>query len=297
MKHIILSIFLIVPLLSFSQETIRVFFLGGQSNMAGYGYSKDLPDSLNQPLEDVYIFHGHPANDGENGGAGVWELLQPGHGEGFASTDKGNDRSDRFGLELSFAATMKAQYPNDLIALIKYAKGGSSIDTLGAPQFGTWDPDFSQPNQYDHFLATLNNALATQDLNKDGEQDVLIPSGILWMQGESDAGSAEVAARYEQHLKRLMDLIRAAMRVDDLPVVIGKISDSWNPKYDGKVWKHGELVQYAQEQFVKKDERAAIVRQTRYYDYSDPWHYTSADYLDMGVRFADEMIQLLEDTP
>jgi len=90
----------------------------------------------------------------------------------------------------------------------------------------------------------------------------------------------------------LMDLIRAALRVDDLPVVIGKISDSWNDKDDGKVWDHGELVQYAQEKFVRTDENAAIIRMTRYYKYSDPWHYDSEGYIDFGQRFADAVYKL-----
>ena len=47
----------------------------------------------------------------------------------------------------------------------------------------------------------------------------MTPAGILWMQGESDGAlTAEIAARYENNLKRLMDLVRAGLRTDDLPV-------------------------------------------------------------------------------
>ena len=113
------------------------------------------------------------------------------------------------------------------------------------------------------------------------------------MQGESDGDhSEEVASKYYHNLKRLMDLIRAALHADDLPVVIGKISDSWNDKEDGKVWNYGELVQYAQEKFVREDEHAAIIRMTRYYKYSDPWHYNSEGYIDLGKQFADALFNL-----
>lgn len=288
------TLFLLLPLLSFAQEKVKVFFLGGQSNMEGFGYNKDLPDSLTE-FNNVYIFHGNTAGDGADGGKGIWEALKPGHGRDFSSTEKKNKLSDRFGLELSFAAKMQQLYPGEKIALIKYAKGGSSIDTLGAPTQGTWDPDFrGSTNQYDHFLSTTNNAFFDTDIDGDGKAEILVPSGILWMQGESDAHTREIASRYYTHLTRLMDLIRAAFRVDDLPVVIGKISDSWHPRYNGKVWKYGELVQDGQEEFVRNDERAAIVRQTRYYKYSDPWHYTSIDYVDMGIRFALEMDVLMK---
>jgi hypothetical protein len=111
------------------------------------------------------------------------------------------------------------------------------------------------------------------------------------MQGESDALNEQTALKYYDNLKRLMDLIRTSLRVDDLPVVIGKISDSYN-EVDGKVWNYGELVQYAQEKYAAKDLKATIVRSTMYYNYSDPYHYDSKGYIDLGIKFADAIYQL-----
>lgn len=273
-------------------DVFKVFYLGGQSNMDGYGYTKDLPDSLDKTFDDVYIFQGNSAPDGDtSGGKGIWEKLKPGHGVFFSSDGEKNKLSDRFGVEMSFAYAIKQMYPNDKIAIIKYSRGGTSIDSVGAGNSGAWEPDFNGLggiNQYDHFLATLRNATANQDINGDGKIDTLVPQGIVWMQGESDGDKGEeVALRYYDHLKRMMDLVRAALRYDDLPVVIGKISDSWNDKKDGKVWDYGDLIQYAEEKFAREDGNAAIVRTTRYYKYSDPWHYTSVDYIDLGVQFAN----------
>jgi hypothetical protein len=136
-------------------------------------------------------------------------------------------------------------------------------------------------------------AMNTPDIDGDGKADILVPAGIAWMQGEADASfTEEIAGRYYANLKRLMDLIRASLHSDDLPVVIGKISDSWNDSTDGKVWDHGELVQYAQEKYARRDGHAAIVRTTRYYKYSDPWHYDSEGYLDLGIRFAESLYEL-----
>ena len=125
-------------------------------------------------------------------------------------------------------------FPNQRVALIKYSRSGSSIAEEAAGQFGCWEPDFEQGdgpsasvNQYDHFLKTVRMACAVRDIDGDGTEDRLIPAGIIWMQGESDANAgADVAQRYSANLKRLMDLIRAAFRTDDLAVVIGRISDS-----------------------------------------------------------------------
>ncbi len=307
MKNNIVRIFTVLcllPLVSFGQkqktEKIRVFYLGGQSNMDGYGYNKDLPKSLNKTIKDVWIFHGNiAADDAQGGGEGIWEELKPGHGKGFSSSAGKNMLTERFGVELSFAVKLKSLYPNEKIAIIKYSRGGTSIDSLAAADFGSWEPDYSGKtgiNQYDHFLATVRNAMAIKDIDGNGREDILVPSGIIWMQGESDAIIDEaVANRYYANLKRLMDLIRAAFRTDDLPVVVGKISDSWNNN-QGKVWKYGELVQYAQERFVRKDANAAIVKSTRYYKYSDPYHYDSNGYIDLGEKFAEAVFSLEKET-
>lgn len=278
------------------KEKFRLFFLGGQSNMEGHGLNAELPDSLMATNEDVWIFHGNPAPDEDtNGGLGKWNILKPGNGAGFSSDGIDNHLSQKFGPELSFAKRLQELYPNDKIALIKYARGGSSIDSLIAREYGSWEIDYKGKNginQFDHFLTTLRGALTFGDIDRNGVEDVFIPQGIIWMQGESDALNEQTALRYYDNLKRLMDLIRASLRVDDLPVVIGKISDSYN-EVDGKVWNYGELVQYAQEKYAAKDVKATIVRSTMYYNYSDPYHYDSKGYIDLGIKFADAIYQLV----
>ena len=295
-------IFLFIPTLTFSQlkekDTFRLFFLGGQSNMEGHGLNAELPDSLNTEFKNVWIYHGNPVPDeDQSGGLGKWDKLKPGNGAGFSSNGTDNNLSGKYGVELSFAKRLQELYPNDKIALIKYARGGSSIDSLAARDYGSWEFDYKGTNginQFDHFLKTLEEALKPCDLDGNGLEDELIPQGIIWMQGESDALNEQIALRYYENLKRLMDLIRATFRTDDLPVVIGKISDSGN-NTDGKVWEYGELVQYAQEKYVRKDKNATIVRSTKYYKYSDPYHYDSDGYIDLGKKFAEAVYQLNEE--
>ncbi|OGB65315.1 MAG: hypothetical protein A2Y94_01420, partial [Caldithrix sp. RBG_13_44_9] len=255
------------------------------------------PSEMAKPLTGIYIFHGNPSADNTAvDGRGIWEILKPGHGDGFFSDGKTNTLSGRFGLELSFAQRMQELQPTESIAIIKYSRGGTSIDTAAAGEYGCWDPDFQQGNginQYDHFLAAIKYALSLEDIDGDAEKDTLILAGILWMQGESDACfGEEIAQRYQVNLKRLMDLIRAAFLTDDLPVIIGRISDSGQDP-SGKVWPQGEIVRQAQADFVRLDGNAVLVTSTDNYGYSDPWHYDSKGYLDLGRKFAESLYNLL----
>ena len=276
----------------------HVYYLGGQSNMDGFGLVAELPEDLASPQADVPIFHGNPTPDAVAvDGRGLWMELKPGHGYGFSSDGTTNSYADRFGVELTLASRLRELHPDRNIALIKYSRGGTSIAIEAAQHFGCWDPDFQAGegegrgvNQYDHFLATIRLASSVRDINGDGEEDRIIPAGIVWMQGESDAyHSAETAEAYAANLKRLMDLIRAAFRVDDLPVVIGRISDSGQDDTDGMIWNFGETVRAAQAAFVKNDARAALVTSTDNYGYSDPYHYDTAGYLDLGKKFAEAL--------
>jgi hypothetical protein len=241
------------------------------------------------------IFHGNPVGDDDpNGGHGIWTTLKPGHGFGFSSDGNTNTYSNRFGVELSFASKLQQLDPEENIAIIKYARGGTSLD-YKASRHGTWFPDYNDStglNQYDHFLATLRNAFAVHDIDGDGEVDRLIPAGIIWMQGESDAYPNEfVAKRYLANLTEMIGLIRAALRVDDLSVVIGRIADSGQDE-DGIVMDYIHIVRRAQEHFVERDFNAAIVKTTDEYGWSDKWHYDSAGYIDLGEKFAEAVHKL-----
>lgn len=295
MNRTALTLFaLLLPLIGICQQTerdsVRLFYLGGQSNMDGFGKNAELPDSITSNLDNVWIFHGNPAPDEDiNGGLGKWAKLTPGHGWEFTSDGKENNLSDYFGPELSFAKKLKEYYPNEKIAIIKYSRGGISLDSLAAGRYGSLEPDYRGKNginQYDHFLRTVRLAFEDNDIDNDGKEDYLIPSGIIWMQGESDAYREEIAIHYFDNLKRLMDLMRAALRQDDLPIVIGKISDSGLRK-TGKVYGAGELVQFAQEKFARIEQNVTIVRSTQHYKYYDSWHYDSSGYLDLGEKFAE----------
>ena len=278
-----------------SAAEYKLYFLGGQSNMEGFGYSEKLPERAAITSPKVMIFTGQMALDNEtHGGVGVWAPLQPGYGTGFKTDGKINQLSNRFGPELLFGQTMSELSPDSKIAIVKYALGGSGL-ALGVG-YGNWHPDFSEGaglNQYDHALKTLRNALAHVDINGDDVVDRLIPTGIVWMQGEADAFDSQAAAdEYRANIERLMNLLRAALRVDDLPVVVGKITDSGMAE-DGTVMDYIETVQQAQQNFVESDVCAAYVTVTDDLTFSsDAWHYDTDGFVQMGIAFAKAMSKL-----
>ena len=285
---------------SVDADEFDLYFLGGQSNMEGFGSVEHLSESDRSTVPGAWIFQSTPTPDQRPiDGKGVWSQVQPGHGTSFTFDGTRNRLSNRFGVELSFAKAMRERRPGRKLAIIKYARNGSSIDPRAAGNWGCWEPnflatsgEFRDINQYDQFLSTVRNALAIEDIDGDGERDRLRPAGILWMQGESDAAFSEaVADDYENNLKRLMDLVRAVLRSDGLPVVIGRISDSKKNTND-KVWKYGDRVREAQLQFTQRDRAARLVRDTDEYQYSDPWHYDSKGYLALGRRFAEGLLAI-----
>jgi hypothetical protein len=293
MKRRIIFILLVFTVVVFTgctkQKVYKLYYLGGQSNMDGYGYTKDLPAELNKPVTGVYIFHGNTSPDeAEIDGKGIWSELVPGHGTGFSSDGKVNNYSDRFGVELTFAIRMKQLHPGENIALLKYSRGGTSLDTA-AQNYGTWEENFTKGNginQYDHFIASVKYALGKTDIDGDGKPEKLEPAGIIWMQGESDGTVEKSALKYEENLGRFVGLVRKAFNNENMPVVLGRISDSHNSK-TGKVWEYGDIIRKAQADFVMKDGKAAIVTSTDNYSYSDPWHYNSDGYIDLGNKFAE----------
>jgi gluconolactonase len=287
---------------SIRADEFDLYYLGGQSNMEGFGTNQQLPDSLKGKVEGAWIFQATALPDQQPiNGKGSWSPVQPGHGTNFSSDGKTNHLSDRFGVELSFAKAIRERRPHRKVAIIKYARNGSSIDARAAGQWGCWEPDFQATkgehrdiNQYDQFLATIRNAMSVDDFDGDGTRDTLVPAGIVWMQGESDAVfSEDIAKSYSRNLKRLMDLMRAALRTDDLPVVVGRISDS-KKGTDTLTWKFGDIVRDQQMQFARDDRAARVVVDTDAYGYSDPWHYDSKGYIDLGQRFASALLAIPE---
>lgn len=106
----------------------RVYFLGGQSNMEGFGFTAEFSEQEREPAERVTIYSGRMVEDGQDGGGvGVWEPLEPGYGTGFSTDGKFNALLDRIGPELALGRRMSEGEPDANFAIIKCARGGSAL--------------------------------------------------------------------------------------------------------------------------------------------------------------------------
>lgn len=126
----------------------KLYFLGGQSNMDGFGRVSELPDSLQKPVSGAMIFHGNSVCDGFVAeGRGLWGVVRPGHGVEFETDGQTNLLSKWFGPELTFACRIRELQPEEHVAIIKYSRGGSSIHPEAAEEgAGCWDADYNSGN-------------------------------------------------------------------------------------------------------------------------------------------------------
>lgn len=62
-------------------NTYYLYYMGGQSNMEGFGFTKELPAEYNYVHKDVMIFTGtlSPDRDTVYAAKGSWDYLRPGH--------------------------------------------------------------------------------------------------------------------------------------------------------------------------------------------------------------------------
>ncbi len=185
----------------------RVFLLGGQSNMNGLASVTNLPAPYDAVQGDVAFWKN-----------GSWVALAPGYGT----------RSEYFGPEVSFGYTLKQALPIDRIYLVKYAANGTALYDDWAPGTGP---------QYTAFMSTANAALANLDA-KGVDYEI---SGMLWLQGESDAQENQGAA-YETNLRNFIADMRTRFNDPDLPFYMGRVREFYGTALQSGLVRDAQVV-------------------------------------------------------
>jgi hypothetical protein len=225
--------------------TTKVFLLAGQSNMVGWCSNSGLPPELQQPRPDIQIYWG-----------GVWTYLRPGLG----------GDSSYFGPEITLCRDIVDAQAGEDIVFVKYAVSGTSL-------WNDWRA--TDGVQYISFMNAVDNALLSVS-----EPEIV---GMLWMQGESDAypphSTLEHAQEYQQNLTNFIQHVRTDLGIPDLPVVIGRISQS-------SVWTWRDIVRQAQVNVSQTVPNTAIFTTDDLPLLTDNMHYNASGTATLGRRFA-----------
>ncbi len=233
----------------------KVFILAGQSNMAGFGNVRELPQELRVWPENVSLF----------------TLKQ-----GLRLKD-----DSPFGPELTFAHTPADQQPNENHLLIKYAVGSTSMATW-SPE---WDSDLTERTNEKHYGSLYRHLVGLTKTILNPESDEI--EGVLWMQGERDAKFPDLADQYKECFRHLIGKLRIDLGTPGLPFVYGQI----NPPADQ--FTSTETVRKAQVDLSKTVERVQMVHTDDLAKLPDQLHYSTAGQIELGRRFGTAMLELL----
>ncbi|MBN2711154.1 MAG: sialate O-acetylesterase [Planctomycetes bacterium] len=171
-----------------SKEKFHLFFLAGQSNMAGRGYVED-EDRVPHPRV----------------------LMQTRDGSWVPAVDPVHYDKKEAGVCLAhtFALELVARDEDITVGLVPTACGGSPIST--------WEPGAyhsqTDSHPYDDSIKRMRRAM---------EDGVL--KAMLWHQGESDC-TPELSAVYKSELLDLIGRFKNEFGAPDLPVVIGQLGE------------------------------------------------------------------------
>jgi len=230
-----------------------LFLLAGQSNMAGRGVVEPEDKVANPRVLTL-------TKDGK------WEpAVDPIH---FDKPGSGVGPGRSFGL-----AVAEKLGPDVTIGLIPCAHGGSPISS--------WEPGAkwyqTKGKPYDDAIARANLAL------KDG-----VLKGILWHQGESDAG--KTAATYQGKLTALIARLRKDLQAPDVPVLLGQLGPFRKEAAD----EGSRTLDTALRSVAKEDGNAAFVSAEGLTSNPDFVHFNAKSQREFGRRYAEAYLKMIE---
>jgi hypothetical protein len=244
---------------------VKVFLMGGQSNMTGFTPLSEITADLKHEYPEAMIWV-----DGQTTARLAKKWMNLTTGLGWSTS--------YFGPELGFGPEIAKDLPNENIALLKCSWGGTNI-------VHDWRPPSSGDatgDLYKKFIKTVHDGIAEMP---EGLKPEI--AGMLWMQGEYDANNTKQAAdEYESNLTNLIKDLRAEFKSPNMPFIIGQISEA-------PAWAaFGSTIRQAQLNVSKNVPYTSMVI-TNDYKFTDGVHYNGKGTLSLGKRFATSMYNML----
>lgn len=173
------------------------------------------------------------------------------------------------GLGSTFGRIMADADPSVTIGLVPCAVGGTPL--------ARWQKD---GDLYKQAMVRIQAAL------KDGTL-----KGILWHQGENDAGAKDTTDTYATRLVTMIGGLRKDLDAPEVPLVAGKLGEFLKEDNNGKpsYWK-AVNEQIASVPTLAKN--VAVVESSGLKHKGDVVHFDSASLRELGKRYADAMQRL-----
>ena len=171
---------------------------------------------------------------------------------------------NKFGPELSFSQSISKKHPNQPIRLIKFAPGGSLMKDWVSTQTG---------KHYDTLIKQVKK-VSGGNLPK--------IQGVLWMHGERDTKSKELAVDYEQHLTQFIAMLKHDFKHPNLSFVIARTSipRAFRPAVNEVRVAQQRVAKMASVSLISTDDLSTT---------SDKVHFDTQGQLLLGQRFSQSI--------
>jgi len=246
------------------QGKLKLFILGGQSNMSGRG---KVPETWQHTNPRIFVF----GNDYQ------WKLAEEPIDNAAGQIDKVSEDLDAgFSPAMSFAERLLELDPTMLIGLIPCAKNSVSISA--------WDRNTAVTSLYGSCLNRIRQA-----------SQMGTPAGILIYQGETDASDPHLYPDkgiippdlWASKFSGLVQNWRTDLAFPNLPVVFAQLATNGDPKS----FINWEAIKQQQAsvklpfcRMIKTDDLAVV----------DGVHLSIEGYMELGRRFADAYLNLIK---
>jgi len=233
-------------------DSLYVFIMAGQSNMAGRGFVEPQDTLPNKRILTIdksmkWIYAKEPLH-----------FYEP----SLTGLDCG----------MSFAKKLLDSIPEGIsIAIIPCAVGGSSIEQ--------WIN-----NETFRGVTLLDNFKDKMDFAK----DYGIIKGIIWHQGESNAKS-ELIPKYSQRLDSLIERFRFLVNNDTLPIILGELGSYAQPIE--KQMRRDSINTVIQD-IALKDKNIDLVKTGDLEHKGDNVHFDSESQRKLGERYAKKYLEI-----
>jgi hypothetical protein len=181
------------------------------------------------------------------------------------------DRAKGLGVGpgLAFGKAMAEHDPDVTIGLIPCAVGGTAL--------AKWQKG---EKLYEDAVKRARLAMQVGTLK-----------GVLWHQGESEAGDEAKASSYDARLAKMINDLRKDLGAPELPVVAGQIGEFLYNRTGNKS-PFAKRVNERIAQLPARLEHAGFVSSHGLNHKGDELHFDTAAQHELGKRFAAEMIRL-----